>query len=204
MPPIFLWELKIIAYRGNFSIPSSSKLELLCQCGMTSWYYIVTKSSIVDNLSVRDPTKRLKFNQVNIYIFKVKKKSTKIRFEICPKLTIKAAKWRKFYLSGVFIVNFVLCNFSILTLNNWMPVGTCCIHFHMYRSSHPEVFFKKGVIRIVRQFTKEHPYKRSTWVFPCIYVRTCSWKPFWVKTSEELLMYIALNREIINLCRSSF
>ena len=36
MLPIFSWELKIIAYRGSFTIPSSSKLELLCQCVMTS------------------------------------------------------------------------------------------------------------------------------------------------------------------------
>ena len=50
--PIFSLELKIIAYRGSFTILSSSKLELLCQCEMISWYYIVTKSSIVDDLWV--------------------------------------------------------------------------------------------------------------------------------------------------------
>ena len=50
--PIFSLELKIIAYRGSFTIPSWSKLELLCQCEMISWYYIVTKSSIVDDLWV--------------------------------------------------------------------------------------------------------------------------------------------------------
>ena len=95
MLPIFSWELKIIAYKGSFTIPSSSKLELLCQCVMTSWYYIVTKSSIVDDLWVQDPAvvcffflwetlpKRLKFNQADIYIFKVKKKSTRARCEIC-------------------------------------------------------------------------------------------------------------------------
>ena len=106
MLPLFSWELKIIAYRRSFTIPSSSKLELLCQCEMTSWYYIVTKSSIVDDLWVQDPAvvfffflwetlpKRLKFNQADIYIFKVKKKSTRARCEICPKLTIKAPKRR--------------------------------------------------------------------------------------------------------------
>ena len=164
MLPIFSWELKIIAYRGSFTIPSSSTLELLCQCEMTSWYYIVTKSSIVDDLWVRDRLwfvffflwKRLKFNQVDIYIFKVKRNSTTTRCEICPKLTIKATKRCWFCCSGVFIVNFVLCSFSILTLNRWMPVGTCCIHFHIYRSSHLEVFYKKGVLRIFSQFTGEH------------------------------------------------
>ena len=106
MLPIFSWELKIIAYRGSFTIPSSSKLELLRQCEMTSWYYIVTKSSIVDDLWVEGPPlvcffflwetlpKRLKFNQVEIYKFKVKKKSTRTRYEMCPKLTIKAPKRR--------------------------------------------------------------------------------------------------------------
>ena len=144
MLPIFSWELKIIAYKGSFTIPLSSKMELLCQCAMTSWYYNVTKSSIVDDLWVRDPPlvcffflwERLKFSQVDICIFKVKKKSTTTKCEIC-----------------VFIVNFVLCSFAILTLNRWMPVGICCIHFHVYRRSRPEVFFKKSVRRIFRKFT---------------------------------------------------
>ena len=39
----FSWELKIIAYKGSFKIPSSSKLELLCQCKMTSWYIILSQ-----------------------------------------------------------------------------------------------------------------------------------------------------------------
>ena len=143
--------------------------------------------------------KRLKFNQVSIYILKVKKKSTKTRYEVCSKLPIKAPKRRKFCRSGVFIVNFVLCTFSVLALKSWMPVGTCCIHFHIYRSSHPEVLFKKGVIRIVRQFTEEHTWKHSAWVFLCKYESTCSRKSFLVKASEELLLYNALNRETINV-----
>ena len=50
--PILSWKLKIIAYRGSSTIPPSSKLELLCQCKMTS---IVTKSSIIDDPGIRDP-----------------------------------------------------------------------------------------------------------------------------------------------------
>ena len=50
--PILSWKLKIIAYRGSFTIPPSSKLELVCQYKMTS---IVTRSSIIDDLGVRDP-----------------------------------------------------------------------------------------------------------------------------------------------------
>ena len=79
--------------RGSFTIPSSSKLQLLCQCEMTSWYYTVAKSSIVDDLFFF-LWERLKFNQVDIYLFEVKKKGTTTRCEICPKLTIKSPKWR--------------------------------------------------------------------------------------------------------------
>ena len=50
--PILSWKLKIIAYRGSFTIPPSSKLELVCQYKMTS---IITRSSIIDDLGVRDP-----------------------------------------------------------------------------------------------------------------------------------------------------
>ena len=52
MIPILSWKLKIIAYRGSSTIPPSSKLELLCQCEMT---FIATKSSIIDDLGVRNP-----------------------------------------------------------------------------------------------------------------------------------------------------
>ena len=80
--PVLLWKLKVIAYRDSSTIHPSSKLELLCQYKMTSWHYIVTKSSIIDDLGVRDPPlvfcylcktlpKRLKFNKVDIYMLKV-------------------------------------------------------------------------------------------------------------------------------------
>ena len=58
---------------------------------------------------------RSKINQVD----RVKKKSTTTRCEICPKLTVNDA--------DLFIKS-VLCSFSILTLNRWMPVGTCWIY----------------------------------------------------------------------------
>ena len=82
-------------------IPLWSKLELLCRYEIAPWHYIVTRSSIVDDLRVWDPSlflcktlpKRLKFNQVDIYMFKVKKKGTKLKCEICATLTIKAPKW---------------------------------------------------------------------------------------------------------------
>ena len=78
---IISWKLKITAYRNSSTIPPSSKLELLCQYEMTS---IIRKSSIIDGLWVRDPPlvslfsmqtfpKRLELNEVDIYMFKVKK-----------------------------------------------------------------------------------------------------------------------------------
>ena len=91
------------AYRGSSTIPPSSKLELLCQYEMTS---IVTKSSIIDDLGIRDPPlyfvcflcktlpKILKLYEVNIYMIKVKKKGTRSSCEIYPELTIKAPIWR--------------------------------------------------------------------------------------------------------------
>ena len=51
------------AYRGSSTIPPSSKLELLCQYKMTS---IVTKSSIIDDLGVRDPPLVCLFSVQNI------------------------------------------------------------------------------------------------------------------------------------------
>ena len=60
---IISWKLKIIAYRGSSMVPTSSKLELLCQ------YEIIcnfTKSSIIDDLGVRDPPLVCLFSMQNI------------------------------------------------------------------------------------------------------------------------------------------
>ena len=99
MLPILSWNLNIIAYRSNYTIPPSSKLELLCQNEMTT---IVTKTSIIDDLRVRDPPivyflcktlpRKLKLNEVDIYMFKVKKKGTRTRCEIYPELIMKAPR----------------------------------------------------------------------------------------------------------------
>ena len=80
MHPTLSWKLKIIAYRGISTIPTSFKLERFCQDEMTS---IVTKSSIVDNLGTKIRLwfvcflckllpKRLKLNKVDIYMFKLR------------------------------------------------------------------------------------------------------------------------------------
>ena len=75
--PILFWKLKII---GSSTIPTSFKLVLFCQYEMTS---IVTNSSIIDDLRAeihlwfvcfpcKTLLKRLKLNEVDIYMFKVK------------------------------------------------------------------------------------------------------------------------------------
>ena len=147
---------------------------------------------------MRNITKENKVNQVDINIFKVKKKSARTRCEICPKLTIKVPNRRYFCRSVAFIVNFVLLSF-LLTLNRWMPLGACCIHFQIYRSCHPEVFFKKRILRIFSQFTGELHAKVSHGYSSVNMLHTCSKTPFLVKTSRELLLYIAPNSEIINI-----
>ena len=87
--------------RMQVHLPKNS--QLLCQYKMTSWHYIVIKSSIIDYMGVLDPLlvcrflsetlqKRLKFNEVDIYMLKVKKRGTRARCEIFLKLTINAPK----------------------------------------------------------------------------------------------------------------
>ena len=66
MLPISLWKPKMIAYRDSSTIHPSSKLELLYQYKMTSWHYITTKSSIIDDLGVRDPPLFFLFSMQNI------------------------------------------------------------------------------------------------------------------------------------------
>ena len=85
MLPVLSWKLKILRYRGSSTIPPSSKLELVCKYEMHS---IDTKTSAIDDLGVRDRPlfcfcflcktlpKRLALNEVDIYMFKVKKKGS--------------------------------------------------------------------------------------------------------------------------------
>ena len=76
------WKLKIIAYRGISTIPTSFKLEQFCQYEMIS---ILTKSSVIENLGTeirqwfvcflcKTLPKRLKLNKVDIYMFKLRTK----------------------------------------------------------------------------------------------------------------------------------
>ena len=66
-----------------------------------------------------------------------------------------------------------------------MPAGICCVHFHIYRSSHPEVFFKKVFYKSFRQFTGEQPCKSVTsTVFFCKYAAYAFFREdFWTLVS---------------------
>ena len=92
-------------------------------------------------------------------------------------------------------------------MNRKIPAGISFIH--TYKSSQPEVFFKKGVLRIFSQFTGEHPCKhvvstslRSHFcngIVLYIYYISEAERLFLENTSGELLLYIVLNKETINV-----
>ena len=90
---------------GGLRLLHNLSLSCFINKVMTSRYYVVTNSSIIDDVGVRDPIlvclflvqklpKRLKFNKIDICMFKVKKKSTRTSSIICSKLTIKTPKRR--------------------------------------------------------------------------------------------------------------
>ena len=56
--------------------------------------------------SVENLSTNFVFNPVGIYIFKVNKRNTRTRCELCSKLTIKTPERRHWRRSGVIIVNF--------------------------------------------------------------------------------------------------
>ena len=70
-------------------------------------------------------------------------------------------------------------SFSILTMNRRMPGGICCIHFHIYRSSHPQAFFKERCSTNDLDSLQENIHAKSWlqlywnhtsgWVFFCKY-----------------------------------
>ena len=79
-------------------------------------------------------------------------------------------------------------SFFILSLNRQMLAGISCIHFHIYRRSHQEVFFKYVVLCIFTPFTEEHSCKSVPSalfklhfcmdIFLYIYYIVCSRTPF--------------------------
>ena len=91
----------------------------------------------------------------------------------------------------------------MLTLNKWMPAGVCCIHFHIYRSRHPEVFFKKGVLRLAslqenvhaEQWVQLYWNHTSVWVFLCKYATYLQQNA----SFRELLLYTVFIIEVTNV-----
>ena len=62
----------------------------------------------------------------------------------------------------------------------------------MKRSSPPEVFLGKGVLKICSKFTEEHPFTPnhiSAWVFTCKFAAYFKYKRF-IGTAREGYFYI--------------
>ena len=84
-----------------------------------------------------------------------------------------------------------------------MPAGICCINFHIYRSSHPEVFFKKSVLHLATLQENIHAEFNSTEItFLYGYSsksmkNICSRTPFLENTSGELILYTVFNLEVL-------
>ena len=91
----------------------------------------------------------------------------------------------------------------MLTLNKLMPGVTCCIHIHIYRSSHPEGFFKKGALRLAS--LKQKCEFDSTEITPLYGYSSinmqhiCSRTPLLENTSGELRLYTVFIIEVINV-----
>ena len=86
--PVLSWQLKIIAYRGMFTVPTSSKLELFSQYVMTSWRYIVTRNLIIDDVGVWDLPL--------VFLFSGQRISKKIKIKQSQHLHVqKEDQWNK-------------------------------------------------------------------------------------------------------------
>ena len=86
----------------------------------------------------------------DIYLFKVNKRNTRARCEICSKLTIKTPEWYQWRRSGVFVANFEHIShhdlvFALLTCNCHVIVSWVGA-LESLRSSPSEVFFGNGVL----------------------------------------------------------
>ena len=76
---------------------------------------------------------------VGIYLLKVNNRNTRIKCEICSKLTIKAPESRQWRRSDVFIANFehishLTLVFLLLTLNMCLPAGLCLYQYMNFLS----------------------------------------------------------------------
>ena len=89
----------------------------------------------------------------NIYLYKINNKNTRIKFEICLKLTIKTPERRQLRRSGVFIVNFEhISHISHVSIVEFEQVNVSRVTTP--RSKRPEVFHRLTVSKITKNFQK--------------------------------------------------
>ena len=91
---------------------------LYCRCWNHVLFTKFTDQNISENLNIFGCT----ICPAGNYMFKIKKRNTRARCEICSMLTIKTPERRQWRRSGVFIVNFehishLFLAFLLLTLN---------------------------------------------------------------------------------------
>ena len=104
------------------------------------------------------------------------------------------------YLALVFLFSIFYVN-----SNDWMPAAICCVHFHIYRSSHLEVFFKKGVLHLGNLQENIHAREFNSTEITLLYGYSsknmnhiCSRTPFLQNTSGELILYTVFKIKVIN------
>ena len=88
-------------------------LQIICTCRIDNIHMPMT---FIGKFHV------LVTNLAGIYLFKVNNGNTRAMCEVCLNLTLKTQEWRKWRLSGVFVVNFkqisqIFLVFPLLTLN---------------------------------------------------------------------------------------
>ena len=79
-------------------------------------------------------------NPASNYMFKVNNGNTRIRYEICSKLTIKTPERRQWYPSGVFVksehISHLVLVFLLLTLSSKMSAGNPLVSGVHYKGKH--------------------------------------------------------------------
>ena len=112
--------------KKNFLEISISTRSLVAE---TPWVTMLYTTSSRQSCAVHFCTVNLKWSYfiksyylVSIYLLKVNNRTTRTRYEICSKLTVKTLERRQWRLSGVFIVKFkhvlrLFLVFLLLTLN---------------------------------------------------------------------------------------
>ena len=109
--------------KSNKNLNMKLLLTIVC-CGATEWPVTLHSGDTLccEEHSLIHSQAWMKHFSAGIYLFKVNNRNTRIRCEICLKLTIKILERRHWHRSGIFIVNFehtshLVLVFLLLTLN---------------------------------------------------------------------------------------